>query len=837
MLPVKSFSVLLVLFTLGGCGGGGGSSSGGSSVPTGGSSGGGSGGGEETPELYSGTSTPAIMSPENASLFSAQIFESTQTPTDDLLYKTSVDQPRHPEFNRLIFDQFSILRLLVDSELSSNSSLHNKLVDQVNRDVQISENTSCSSGGSISLNGTLTDDLLGTLDIVLSNCSEDGLTMNGAIQTEFFEVDLANEFFERVLFEYQSLNVTYEGISIGLDGSVLFENQFDSTETTLTFDLVGRSSGEEDVYLEDLVVVSTFDPSDSSYSESWNGRIYIDTQGYAIVATEVEILFLDLSGNLLIDQGALTFTGASNTRLRSEVTNGAVLLQLDENGDGLYELNSQREIDSLRAGPDSASSSPIAQISSNSLFDGLVINDPPFFLSGAQSEDADGDFLSYSWSVLSAPPTSTDVLSSDDLVEVEANIETPGNYLFSLLVEDQDENQSAADYEFRAVEISRFEQAIPSAPDAEPYSRILSVQASDLDGNMFGCISPRQNFGCNSFAKISEDLDLIDVLELPHLLDTSVDAADVNLETDTAVVYGYQFGEQDSVDGGYFNGYRLFNIQDFDTQDVLSLDDTYGDDIVYLEPSQGLILLEDYIVVLDNHGNDEYRISSIDIETGSALIHTTDVYSTFGNPLSSIDAELIYNHFSGEFIVWAYHARELFVQKYSFNNGEFSSTGSMFLPSDISTCVPGNIWLSGEGRWITDNCGRFFESNLESDEPVFSVELNDSVDFASLSTAKFLVDQTPEGLSWIYLSENLFEDGINVREEYRLHAYDWDSQEKIVDIELPSFGNAFDSTDFIYEEDGDPLTPDYGYLSQTDSLILINHVFGNPSDSVILRLN
>lgn len=76
-------------------------------------------------------------------------------------------------------------------------------------------------------------------------------------------------------------------------------------------------------------------------------------------------------------------------------------------------------------------------------------------LDGSSSSDADGDSLTYSWTMLSAPDASTAVLSDSGIVNPSIVPNAPGEYLVQLIVHDGTEESDVSEVKITSTNIGR----------------------------------------------------------------------------------------------------------------------------------------------------------------------------------------------------------------------------------------------------------------------------------------------------------------------------------------------------------------------------------------------
>ncbi|MDM0078221.1 PKD domain-containing protein [Variovorax sp. J2P1-59] len=73
-----------------------------------------------------------------------------------------------------------------------------------------------------------------------------------------------------------------------------------------------------------------------------------------------------------------------------------------------------------------------------------TITGKPFKLDGSASSDADSDALAYQWTLATKPAASAATLASPTLAKPEFTADIPGDYVFSLIVNDGKENSAPA---------------------------------------------------------------------------------------------------------------------------------------------------------------------------------------------------------------------------------------------------------------------------------------------------------------------------------------------------------------------------------------------------------
>jgi uncharacterized membrane protein len=190
---------------------------------------------------------------------------------------------------------------------------------------------------------------------------------------------------------------------------------------------------------------------------------------------------LDGSGSSDADEDLLTYAWTllssppSSTATISDPSVAAPTIDVDVKG--VYEIQLVVNDGSESSDPDTmvitvANTPPVANAGPDQNADlGQTVN-----LDGSGSTDADDDPLTYQWSILSAPPTSTAAISDPSVEAPSIDVDVKGNYEIQLVVDDGTE---ASDPDTMTVTVAN----TPPVADAGPDQNADLGQTVTLDGS------------------------------------------------------------------------------------------------------------------------------------------------------------------------------------------------------------------------------------------------------------------------------------------------------------------------------------------------------------------
>ncbi len=168
----------------------------------------------------------------------------------------------------------------------------------------------------------------------------------------------------------------------------------------------------------------------TTYTETISGRVYHSDYGYVDVSTITDLSFDSLDASFPF-AGELLLSGANGTLVKVDaLSDTQVNLALSADGDAIYEswvTLQWLELDSISED----NNAPVADAGiDRSMQTGLT-----YQLVG-NGTDPDNDFLTYQWSLVSAPSGSQSVLSDTSNISPAITPDLEGEYLVSLVVSD-----------------------------------------------------------------------------------------------------------------------------------------------------------------------------------------------------------------------------------------------------------------------------------------------------------------------------------------------------------------------------------------------------------------
>lgn len=309
----RSARIAALLFAgiLAACGGGGGGGDGG-------------GGGGPAPLVYSGNSSPAVITTSNAAQLTANVLGGANASGAISGVATEAESSGARELGRRLTSAVRATPLRPGSR-----PLTSDPVDQ----------TEPCDSGSVRIFGDINQSGTGTLTFVWSNCRTGDSTLDG---TGSVRVDAFEPGFEVITdgtFSFQRVTLTSPTASGTVSGSLrlqlsILANTETSTANLVTLDGNGRMTKSENFVVTDSYS-NIFAPT--SVSETITGRLFDSTHGFVDVITNAPFVFSTLTQSFP-NSGDLVLTGANNRHVRAiAFSSNAVTLGLDLNGDNAFE--------------------------------------------------------------------------------------------------------------------------------------------------------------------------------------------------------------------------------------------------------------------------------------------------------------------------------------------------------------------------------------------------------------------------------------------------------------------------------------------------------------------
>lgn len=293
----------------------------------------------------------------------------------------------------------------------------------------------CPAGGSASAVGDLDNTTLtGTLQVTYSQCKSENVTTNGTALVVVHGFNLAALQPTAYTVSMKGLGIQVGNVSYTATGTLRTDTNATTGQETLTVNQYQRnlSTGKQQLAENVKMLVET------SGSTTITGQFCEGTHG-CVTATTISPFRFDADGIPL--EGEMILTGAANSKLQviaqgydTSVTPAVrkMRVNVDANGDGVYEAQSSRNESILKNYSPSSNTAPKAVISSHA----AITLGATLQLDGSKTTDAEGDFLSYQWTLESAPAGNTAVILNPNGLSASFTPDKQGSYTLSLKVTD-----------------------------------------------------------------------------------------------------------------------------------------------------------------------------------------------------------------------------------------------------------------------------------------------------------------------------------------------------------------------------------------------------------------
>jgi hypothetical protein len=277
-------------------------------------SGGGGGGTVSPPEplVYTGNTSAAIITADNAPILVNNIIGTSNI-------TGSIEEPSAVT---LAPTESTILANLVFSLKEwLNKGLERRTVPQQSNSpvavLQINETEPCIDGGSIHYSGTLNDDGTGLLKMDYDNCQENSETVDGLINAQIDAFNLPYLVATDVTMTFPRLTFKGPAYSYTASGSIRLELQSASNTEQMTINMVSKDNATNLMMKhEGYVLVTIYDNfiSPTYYSMTQSGRVYDSVYGYVDVTTPQVLFYSNILNEYPDPGGRLLLSGAANSK-------------------------------------------------------------------------------------------------------------------------------------------------------------------------------------------------------------------------------------------------------------------------------------------------------------------------------------------------------------------------------------------------------------------------------------------------------------------------------------------------------------------------------------------
>lgn len=405
MKAICNFTTLSTVVLLVACGGGGG---------------GGGGGQPPLGEIaYTGKTTPAPITDENAERITSAAFLGPDLPTEDIgPFRMAADESTSPPTARYVLRLLrDTIRQAIEQGVGRRDSARRSLYDTVTESWTDPGPCGGTAGYTVTAND-VTGDFTGR--VTFTNFDDCESVVNGPA-TISGNIDLAMLAPNWMELHAGVITVVTGEESHSLSGTMSID--YRTYPLPVTMDMRFRDNGTGEVFwYEDYV--TTEGTSGANQEMTISGKYYDPAYGFVVVSTESPF-HTDMAGNWPFE-GVLRATGgAASTAWLIAVDAYLYRVETDVDGDGTAEL----------VGPNlhwpGANREPLT--------DGTVDAHGnvgcPLNLDGS-GFDADGDVLAYSWQILEAPAGSNAVISNATSERPSFLPDARGEYLFEVAVSD-----------------------------------------------------------------------------------------------------------------------------------------------------------------------------------------------------------------------------------------------------------------------------------------------------------------------------------------------------------------------------------------------------------------
>ncbi|GFE61942.1 FG-GAP-like repeat-containing protein [Geobacter sp. AOG2] len=251
--------------------------------------------------------------------------------------------------------------------------------------------------------------------------TSNGVTIDGTTDV-LGTLDASRSRYTRFTLSFRSLSFRTSSSAFTLTGSLSWGFVYGTSITeTLSMNMV-LVSGAKTYWFRNYEVTTVYGPA--SLTQTIAGRYYDHNSGYVELTTGTPLVAV--YNTSWPYQGTLTFSGNGSRWVRMSFRSTTMLFEADTTGDGTADWQTTEASNATPPinTPPVANAGPDQSVSQYSIV----------HLDGSASSDADGDPLTYTWSVVSGPAYPTLTGASTATPSFDAT--TQGTYVLSLTVYD-----------------------------------------------------------------------------------------------------------------------------------------------------------------------------------------------------------------------------------------------------------------------------------------------------------------------------------------------------------------------------------------------------------------
>lgn len=253
---------------------------------------------------------------------------------------------------------------------------------------------------------------------------DNGITLNGQVEV-VGHYNTATGAVTEVDLSFNSLSQTAGGDSFSLNGNVAWIFTAGGANESMSMELVIIDVSDNKTYwFNNYLIITSY--SAGYITQEISGRYYNHDYGYIDITTQTPLTIY--TGDAWPSSGVLLLAGQSNSQAMLSFSSSSLEISADSDGDNVWEWSAIIQTNTHTPG---SNKPPIA----NAGLDQQVVVGENVTLDGSNSNDPDGDLLTYYWSISSCPGSCPSLSSSSSAApSFRTNIE--GEYVVQLWVYD-----------------------------------------------------------------------------------------------------------------------------------------------------------------------------------------------------------------------------------------------------------------------------------------------------------------------------------------------------------------------------------------------------------------